>query len=407
MLWGELKKQAAAYKLLKNSKKEGAMDTAATCKLEYSAFETVLYLAFELGAAHWKLGFTIGLGQRPRERNINAGDLIALQQEIIRAKKRFGLPETTRVLSCYEAGREGFWLHRYLVEQGIENLVVDSSSIQVNRRQRRAKTDRMDVEKLLRQLIGYRSGDKSVWSVVRVPSVEEEDRRQLHRELATLKKDRTRHINRIKGHLAGQGVRFVVKDDFVERLDRARKWDGTPVPPGLRARLKREYERLKLVNRQIKALEAQRVEAIRHSKDPSVEIVRQLLYLKGIGLNSAWLYTMEFFSWRKFHNRKEVGALAGLTATPHESGASFREQGVSKAGNRHIRGMAIEIAWGWLRYQPDSELTKWYEERFGHGSSRIRRIGIVALARKLLIELWRYLETGAIPEGAVLKTRLI
>jgi transposase len=336
------------------------MDTAATCKLEYSAFETVLYLAFELGAAHWKLGFTTGLGQRPREQNINAGDLIALKHEVTLAKKRFGLPETTRVLSCYEAGREGFWLHRYLAEQGVENLIVDSSSIQVNRRQRRAKTDRMDVEKLLRQLIGYRSGDKSVWSVVRVPSVEEEDRRHLHRELATLKKDRTRHINRIKGHLSGHGIRLSVKDDFLERLDRARKWDGTPVPPGLRARLKR-----------------------------------------------AWLYTMEFFSWRKFRNRKEVGALAGLTATPHESGASFREQGVSKAGNRHIRGMAIEIAWGWLRYQTDSKLTRWYEERFGHGSSRIRRIGIVALARKLLIELWRYLETGVIPEGAVLKMRLI
>lgn len=383
------------------------MDTAAACYFEYSSIDPILYLAFELGEGHWKLGFTIGPAQRPRIRTINAGDLAGLQREMHLAKKRFGLPEGARVLSCYEAGRDGFWLHRYLVKQGIENLVVDSSSIQVNRRQRRVKTDRMDAEKLLRQLIAYRSGDRKVWSVVHVPSVEEEDRRHLHRELLALKKDRTRHINRMKGLLAGHGIRMQVKDDFLERVKAVYKWDGSLLPPGLRARLEWEYERLRMAESQIKELEAERLEAIRHSEDPSVEMARRLLKVKGIGLNSAWLYTMEFFSWRKFRNRKEVGALAGLTSTPNESGASSREQGISKAGNRHIRAMAIEIAWGWLRYQPQSELTKWYEERFGRGSSRVRRIGIVALARKLLIELWRYLETGAIPEGAVLKTRLI
>lgn len=383
------------------------MDTTATRNTEYSAFEQVLYLAFELSEAHWKLGFTIGVGQRPRERNITSCNLVALQEEIQRAKKRFGLPETAKVVSCYEAGRDGFWLHRYLTQAGVENLIVDSSSIEVNRRQRRAKTDRMDVEKLLSQLIRYRSGDRKVWSVVHVPSVEEEDRRHLNRELAAAKKDRTRHNNRIKGLLVGQGIRLAIKDDFLERLDAIRTWDGAPLQPGLMMRLHREYERMKLAERQIKELERERIEAIRHSEDPSVDMVRQLLKLKGIGLNSAWLYTMEFFSWRKFRNRKEVGALAGLTPTPHESGSSSRERGMSKAGNRHIRGMAVEIAWGWLRYQPESELTQWYEERFGHGSSRIRRIGIVALARKLLVELWRYLETGAIPKGAVLKTRLI
>lgn len=391
------------------------MDTTATRNNEYSAFEPVLYLAFELSEAHWKLGFTIGVGQRPRERNIRSCDLVALRDEIQRAKKRFDLPETVRVVSCFEAGRDGFsrkdigtmWLHRYLTQEGIENLVVDSSSIEVNRRQRRAKTDRMDVEKLLSQLIRYRSGDRKVWSVVHVPSVEDEDRRHLNRELAAAKKDRTRHNNRIKGLLVGQGVRLAIKDDFLDRLDAVRTWDGSPLPPGLQMRIRREYERMELAERQIKELERERIEAIRYSEDPSVDMVRQLLKLKGIGLNSAWLYTMEFFSWRKFYNRKEVGALAGLTPTPHESGSSSRERGMSKAGNRHIRGLAIEIAWGWLRYQPESELTQWYEERFGHGSSRIRRIGIVALARKLLVELWRYLETGTVPKGAVLKTRLI
>ena len=383
------------------------MDTAATCHLEYSAFEQVLYLAFELSNTHWKLGFTTGPGRRPRQRTINARDLTALEDEIQRAKSRFELDQAARVVSCYEAGRDGFWLHRYLVKQGIENLVVDSSSIQVNRRARQAKTDRMDVEKLLSQLIRYRSGEREVWSVVHVPSVEAEDNRHLHRELKALKKDRTRHINRIKSFLVGQGIRMKVNKDFLEEIEQVRKWDGTALPERLKPRLQREYQRLQLVQKHIKELERERVEALRHSQEESVETVRNLLRLNGIGLNASWMFGMEFFSWRKFNNRKEVGALSGLVPMPHQSGGSYREQGISKAGNRHIRAMAIEIAWGWLRYQPESELTKWYEKKFGHGSKRIRKIGIVALARKLMIALWRYLETGAIPEGAVLKARLI
>jgi transposase len=383
------------------------MDTAATRTYEYSVFEPVLYLAFELSDVNWKLGFTTGTGRRPRQRNIKARDLDALQEEIHRTKKRFELPEATRVVSCYEAGRDGFWLHRYLVGQGIENLVVDSSSIQVNRRARQAKTDRMDVEKLLSQLIRYRSGERDVWSVLHVPSVEEEDNRQLHRELKTLKKDQTRHINRIKSYLVGQGIRMKIKKEFLKEIEGVRKWDGSQLPESLKARLRREYRRLQLVQVQIKDLEQERVEAIRHSEEESVGTVRNLLKLKGIGLNAGWLFGMEFFSWRKFNNRKEVGSLSGLVPMPHQSGGSYRERGISKAGNRHIRAMAIEIAWGWLRYQPESELTKWYEKKFGKGSKRIRKIGIVALARKLMIALWRYLETGVIPEGAVLKTRLI
>jgi transposase len=380
---------------------------AATREDEYSALAPVLYLAFELGNDSWKLGFTIGMGQRPRERNIGAREVDALEREIRLAKKRFGLPEMAPVLSCYEAGRDGFWLHRYLLEQGIQNLVVDSSSIEVNRRQRRAKTDHMDVGKRLGQLIRYRSGERKVWSVVRVPSPKDEDDRQLHRELSTLKKERTRQINRIKGLLAGQGVRLPVKADFLQRLESIRTWDGSPLLPRLQARLVREVERLELVGQQIQGLERERVREIRHSPDPKVEQVRALLRLNGIGLNSSWQFIMEFFGWREFRSGKEVGGLSGLAPTPYQSGSSAREQGMSKAGNRHIRAMAVEIAWGWLRYQPDSALTRWYEARFGHGSSRVRRIGIVALARRLLVELWRYLETGAIPEGAVLKTRLI
>ncbi len=380
---------------------------AATRKKEYSANGQMLFLAFELSWKRWKLGFSTGLGQRPRERTIDAADLAALKREIERAKERFGLPASTPVMSCYEAGRDAFWLHRYLTAQGITNLVVDSSSIEVPRRFRRAKTDRMDVHKLLRLLMRSRQGEKKVWSVVRVPQTKDEDDRQLHRELAALKTDRTRHINRIKGLLAGQGMRLRLEGDFPQRLPQLRLWDGSPLLPRLQARLKREWDRLQLVEEHIKVLETERVEAVRRSQDPKVEKVRQLLRLNGVGLNSAWLYTMEFFGWRDFRNAKEVGALAGLIPTPHQSGDDARELGLSKAGNRHIRAMAIEIAWGWLRYQPDSTLTQWYVERFGRGSSRIRRIGIVALARRLLIDLWRYLDTGVIPEGAVLKTRLI
>jgi transposase len=383
------------------------MDTAATRTRKYGVEDPVLYLALELGNREWKLGFSVGFGQRPRVRTISASDLEGLQREIGLAKRRFGLAETARVMSCYEAGRDGFWLHRYLVQAGVENLVVDSSSIEVNRRFRRAKTDRMDVAKLLDQLMRYKRGEKKVWHVVRVPGVEAEDRRQFHRELEDLKAERTQHINRMKGLLAGQGVRLEIEADFLERLSAIRLWDGRPMPEGLKARLEGEYERWQFIQGQIRELEDQRVEAIRRSTAPQVEMVRQLLRLKGIGLNSAWVNTMEFFAWRDFHNGKEVGGLAGLTPTPYQSGDSSRERGMSKAGNRHVRALAIEIAWGWLRYQPGSELSQWYQRRFGDASSRARRVGIVALARKLLVAQWRYLETGLIPQGAVLKTRLI
>ena len=344
------------------------------------------------------------MGQRPRIRTIQARDLQALQWEVQEARHRFRLPDTVTTLSCYEAGRDGFWLHRYLHDHGITNLVVDSASIEVSRRSKRAKTDMLDVDKLLEMLIRYHSGERKLWRVVHVPSLEVEDRRHLHREMATLKAERTRHINRIKGLLIGQGVCMPVIEDLLERLETVRLWDGCGLPEELHTRMEREYQRIQLVNQQIQQLEVQREEQLRTSDHPSIEQVRQLLRLKAIGVNSAWLFVMEFFSWRDFHNRREVGALAGLTATPYTSGGASREQGISKAGNRHIRAMIVEIAWIWLRYQPDSQLSRWYQQRFGQGSNRLRRIGIVALARRLLIDLWRYLETGTVPEGAVLKS---
>jgi transposase len=369
--------------------------------MEYTT-ERSLYLAFELSKKKWKLGFSTGLGQAARRRSIDAGDLLALEQEIEVAKRRFQLAADTPVKSCYEAGREGFWLHRYLLEGKVENLVVDSSSIQVDRRAKRAKTDRIDVGKLLNMLIRYYNGEEKVWSVVHVPSVEAEDKRHLHRQLSTYNVDRTRHICRIKGLLATQGLDLPIHIDFLDRLEAARMWDGSRLPSGLRARVEREYASLRYVEQHIQQLKAERAELIETSDDPSVDKVRQLMKLWAVGPNSAWLFVMEFFGWRQFRNRREVGGLAGLSPTPYQSGDEWREQGISKAGNCGVRAMAIEIAWCWLRYQPNSELTLWFREKFGH-SKRTRKIGIVALARKLLIALWRYLETGEIPAGACLK----
>jgi transposase len=320
--------------------------------------------------------------------------------EIAAAMKRFGLPGNAPVASCYEAGRDGFWLHRFLTSRKVENLVVDSSSIEVNRRKRRAKSDRLDAIKLVEMLIRYCNGERKVWGIIRVPAAAAEDRRQPHRELIELKSERTAHVNAIKGLLAGLGLQASVDDDFPGRLEALRQWDGSAVPAALRGRLLREFERWRLVGRQIQELEKARAEAIRKGEGREVEQVRQLLNLKGIGENGAWLLVNELFAWREFRNRRELGSLAGLTPTPYDSGESRREQGISKAGNRRVRWMMVQLAWGWLQYQPESDLSRWYQRRFGGGNSRVRKIGVVALARKLLIALWRYLETGEPPAGA-------
>jgi transposase len=360
----------------------------------------VLYLAFELGWNSWKLAFTVGAGQKPRLRSIAARDTATVLSEIRQAKHRFGLPEETPVISCYEAGRDGFWLHRYLRHHGVENLIVDAASIEVNRRKRRAKTDGLDAAKLVGMLIRWHLGERRLWGVVHVPDVADEDRRQLHRELIALKVQRTEHTNRIKGLLAGLGLGAHIDDEFLRRLDGLRQWDGTDLPAGLRRRLLREYERWRLVGRQIHDLEAERTRQIRDPETPQGEQVRLLLKLKGIGENAAWLLVREFFGWRGIRNRRELASLAGLAPTPYDSGESRREQGISKAGNRRVRWMMIELAWGWLRYQPDSELSRWYQRRFAAGNSRLREVGIVAVARKLLVALWKYLETGEVPAGA-------
>jgi transposase len=252
-------------------------------------------------------------------------------------------------------------------------------------------------------LMRYEQGERHVWQVVKVPSVEAEDHRHLHRDLATLKQERASTTTRIQGLLSSQGLRVTSLTKLPEQLEALRLWDGSPIPPGLRRRVLRVYAHHTFLSEQIAAVEAERRAQLQASTDARIDKVRQLMQLKGIGINGAWLLVMEFFNWRAFKNRREVGSLAGFTPTPYQSGESAREQGITKSGNRYVRWMTTELAWSWLRFQPDSALSVWFRERFGSGGKRLRRIGIVAVARKLLIALWRFLETGAIPAGAVLK----
>lgn len=376
------------------------MDTTMTHATE--SINRPLFMAFELSNSTWKVGSGLSLGHKPREVNLPAGDLGRLHREIAAAKQRFGLPADAVVVSCYEAGRDGFWLHRHLTEQGVANVVIDPASVAVNRRARRAKTDGLDVRKLFKHLIRFQD-DAKEWSVVRVPRVSEEDQRHVHRELETLKEEKTRHSNRMKSLLVLHGIRCSINRKFLHQLNEMRLADGSPLPRHLKARLEREYGRWSLVLEQITELKKQRRKALRESQDPVAQKARGLIRLRGIGEHGGWQLSSELFSWRHFENRRQLGSFAGLTPTPHQSGGPGREQGIDKAGNAWIRPTLIQLAWGWLRFQPDSQLSRWYEERFGQGTRRARRVGIVALARKLLIAWWHFVEHGVVPEGAMLK----
>ena len=366
--------------------------------------EEVLFLALELSSKKWKAGMTRGRGLKQRNKSVDAGDFAGLEIAISRAKKRFGLSADTPVVCCYEAGRDGFWIHRRLERMGLRNIVIDPASVDVKRKRRNKKTDRLDLAKLLKNLILWWEGDDSVWSVVRVPTVEDEDARHFHRELAKLKGERTRHVARIKSLLVLHGVRLqTVSGDFLGHLQEIRLDDGSSLPPQLRSRLEREYGRLSLVNEQISALEKQRRNALAEVDDPRLDQVRKLMRLNGVAENGSWLVVMEVFGWRKFTNRKQVGSIVGLTPTPHSSGDLDKQLAIDKAGITRVRAMMIQLAWCWVRHQPRSDITLWFNERFAAGSRRHRRIGIVAVARKLLIAFWRYLEHDVVPAGAQLK----
>lgn len=364
----------------------------------------ILYLAFELSHKKWKLGFSDGKMPQIREVGVGAGALEEVRDEIGKAKRRFGLSECARVRSCYEAGREGFWLHRALQRMGIDNIVVDAASMEVDRRQRRAKTDRIDLKKLVRDEIRYYRGERHVWSVVRVPSPEAEDSRQLHRALEVLKEERKQHRVRIQSLLFTQGIDVTIGGQFLKKLDALRCWNGEPVPAQMKQRIEDEYHRLQLVEVQIREVQTKQVAQVRSQQQSvATEKVRRLQQLMSIGMGSSWIFVMELFGWRQFQNRRELAAAVGLTPSPYDSGDSKREQGISRAGNRRVRKLLIEIAWAWLRFQPNSQLSQWYQQRFATAGKRMRRIGIVALARRLAIALWRYVEFGVVPEGARLK----
>jgi transposase len=337
---------------------------------------------------------------------MRARDLAQHTAEIAAAKARFGLPADAPVVSCYEAGRDGFWVHRALVALGAANHVVDSASITQNRRKRRPKSDRLDAAALVALLLRHLAGERRVWSVVHVPSVAEEDRRHLHRELFALTRQRTRQVSRIKGLLALHGVVLPRLRGLPATPPVLRDWAGAPLPPSLTNRLAREWARLRATQRELLALRAERRRMLATTDttaDPALGMVTRLLALRGVGEVSAWLYTTEFFGWRAFRNRRQVAGAAGLTPTTQGSGDAERELGISKAGSAIMRALAIELAWSWVRRQPASALSRWYRARFAGGGPRQRRIGIVAVARKLLIALWRYLDTGLVPEGAMLK----
>lgn len=363
-----------------------------------------LFVSFELSLREWKLGFAMPSAKKIQVRKVPARDLEAVTSAFSWARTKFELSDDARIVSCYEAGRDGFWLHRALKRQGVDNHVVDPASIEVNRRGRRAKTDRLDARKLVTKLVQYCTGDREVWRTVRVPALADEDARHLHRELRALKQERTRTVNRIKGLLIGQGLHLErLPKDLDTWLESARTWDERRLPRGLVLRVQLENRRRLAVAEQIAELEACRRELLRQGTTQRLEKVKRLHALKGIGEPSAWLLVMEFFGWRRFSNRKQVGALAGLVPTPHQSGEEARDRGISKTGNTHVRGTAVELAWAWLRYQPESELSRWYQQRFAQGGRRLRKIGIVALARKLLVSLWEYLDFGRLPNGAELK----
>src|SRR5215472_3029110 len=369
---------------------------------ESSAPTIWLLMAFELGERSWKLGFSTGVGQRPRVRQIPAGAVGVIAQEIFRAKARLGVPVDAPVMSCYEAGRESFWVHRDLVAHGVTNHVVDSSSIEVNRRARRAKTDRLDLGGLLSLLGRYVQGDRRVWRIVRVPSVADEDARHLPRTWETLTADRTRLINRIKGLLMTQGVEVPMNKDFPAHLRAARLWDGSPVPAGLQERLAQDWAQLQLVEGQLRERKARAADVL-DRRTRTGRTIERLQRMQAIGVTGAWVLATEIFGWREIENRRQLGGLVGLVPAPYQSGETAHDQGITRAGNHHVRRVMVQLAWGWLRYQPTSALTAWYQRRFGHGGKRLRRIGIVALARKLLIALWRYVQTGIVPDGAQLK----
>ena len=374
-----------------------------------SAEYATVYLVFELSKANWKLGLMLPGSQKLSQYTIAGGDLKALSERLTIARTKAACGgKPVRIVSCYEAGFDAHWLHRWLIAQGVINYEIDPASIAVNRRARRVKTDRIDLDQLMRTLLAYLRGEPRVCSVVHVPTVEDEDRKRRNRERDYLIDERTAHTNRLNGLLHAQGVRNAIplKPGFIASLDSLRTGDGRRLPERLKAEIVREHERLCLVSRQIKEVEAKSRAELRAAKPGSQERKTVMLaQLKGIAMVGGQKLVNEVF-YRSFDNRRQVGSYVGLTGTPYNSGSNERDQGISKSGNARARKVAIELAWLWLRHQPGSDLSRWFRQRVGDLKGRPRRVAVVALARKLIVALWRYLMTGVVPTGAVLRPSL-
>ena len=365
-----------------------------------------IFVTIELSQKTWLVTLHSPDRDRISRHKLEGGDhagLLALI-ESIRARAALKLGAAPKVVSCYEAGYDGFWLHRLLMAAGITNLVFDPASIAVEQRSRRAKTDRIDGELLLRTLMAHLRGEPRVVRIVRVPSVEQEDARRASRERDRLVKEQTGHTNRLKAllRLVGLAVGYPRRRDWLNWLERQRDRQGQPLSPHLLAEVTREHARLMLVREQLAALE--QAQAAQLPPVPAAMAERRdlLQRLKALGPAFARTLTNEAF-YKDFRNRRQVGAYFGLTSSPWCSGSIDREQGISKAGNPRARLKAIELAWLWLRHQPESELSRWFRTRTANAGKRAKRVAIVALARKLIVALWRYLTTGLVPAGATMK----
>ena len=370
------------------------------------ANDITLYASLELSKSKWVVTINNPGSEKFSKHVVEGGDgadlIELLSRSMAKAEQRYGVQ--VKAIVIQEAGLDGFWIHRLLLANGIESHVVDAASIAVNRRHRRAKTDAIDGETLLRTLMAWARGERRVCSMVRAPSREDEDRRRLTRERGTLLKERIQHTNRVRGLLSGQGVQDYdpLRRDRFERLEALRTGDGRDLPPMLKEEIRRELDRIALVTTQLAVVERARDALIRMDAEERNNPAALLLKLKGLGPEFASLLWLELL-FRSFGNRRQVAAYGGLAPSPWQSGGVERDQGISKSGNRRLRKTMIELAWFWLRHQPDSALSRWFHARVGAAKGRIRRIAIVALARKLLVALWRYVTQGVVPEGAVFK----
>ncbi|MEY9181285.1 transposase [Bradyrhizobium sp. USDA 313] len=370
--------------------------------------KSTCFMAIELSKAKWLVGMLTPLSDKISLRSIPCGAVQSLIEIIDRTLDKVlrATGQPARIVSCYEAGYDGFWLHRVLDAHGVTNHVIDAGSLLVSRKARRAKTDRLDAEKLVRVLVAFWRGEPKVCSVVQPPSIDEEDAKRQHREREFLMKERVQHIGRIKGLLATQGVYEFQpsRRDWQSRLAKLITGDGRPLPPRLAAEIDRHCRRLATVNAMLKEIDEERDAAVKKAAPlaPCASGAQRLAQLKGIGSQIATVLTTEVF-YRRFKNRRGLGSYLGLTPSPFQSGGMDREQGITKAGNPRGRTISIELAWLWLRYQPQSTLARWFHERTNGLKGRVRRIIIVAVARKLMIALWRYLETGLVPDNAELK----